>query len=275
MGERSAGDARPADRVRAHYEIERELADRLRAAPRAERLRLYAFVYDELFGRVPDHPQLTRRSDGRAQAERVRGRLAVIRHLAAPGFTFLEIGAGDCSLSLAVAEYAKRVVAIDVTDELRPAVAATPNFAFALSDGLRLDVPPGSIDLAYSDQLLEHLHPDDAGEHAREVHRVLRPGGRYVCFTPSPLTGPHDISKYFSATATGLHLKEYTTADLRRLFAGAGFSQVRNIVHARGRLFLVPSGPFAWAERAARRLPGELPRRPAVAERLGAVVATK
>src|SRR3712207_6241441 len=46
-------------RVRHHYEVERELADRLRRAGPGERLRLYSEVYDELFRRVPDHPQLT------------------------------------------------------------------------------------------------------------------------------------------------------------------------------------------------------------------------
>ena len=50
----------PAD-IEHHYRVELELAGRLRAAPRAERLSLYGPLYDELFRRVPNHPQLTRK----------------------------------------------------------------------------------------------------------------------------------------------------------------------------------------------------------------------
>jgi len=46
---------RSPERVRAHYEIERQLADRLRAAPKEARRQLYSEVYDELFERVADH----------------------------------------------------------------------------------------------------------------------------------------------------------------------------------------------------------------------------
>ena len=38
--------------LRRHFEIERELADRLRKAPKERRKRLYAEVYAELFRRV-------------------------------------------------------------------------------------------------------------------------------------------------------------------------------------------------------------------------------
>ena len=47
--------------IEYHYRVELELAGRLRNAPRAERLGLYGPLYDELFRRVPNHPQLTRK----------------------------------------------------------------------------------------------------------------------------------------------------------------------------------------------------------------------
>jgi SAM-dependent methyltransferase len=40
---------------------------------------------------------------------------------------------------------------------------------------------------------MEHLHVEDAEAQLQEIHRVLRPGGHYVCTTPSVITGPHDI----------------------------------------------------------------------------------
>jgi len=52
-------DTRPPERLIAHYELERRLADRLRAASRDERSQVYAEVYSELFNSLPDHPQKT------------------------------------------------------------------------------------------------------------------------------------------------------------------------------------------------------------------------
>lgn len=45
--------SRSSAEVEHHYRVELELAQRLRMAPRDERLRLYGAVYDELFQRVP------------------------------------------------------------------------------------------------------------------------------------------------------------------------------------------------------------------------------
>jgi len=87
-------------------------------------------------------------------------------------------------------------------------------------------VPPGSVTVAYSNQLMEHLHPDDAREQLRNIFEALAPGGRYVCLTPNRLNGPHDVSRHFDETATGFHLKEYTIGELRTLFKQAGFSTV-------------------------------------------------
>jgi hypothetical protein len=56
--QRRCNDTRSPERLIAHYELERRLADRLRAASRDERSRLHhAEVYSELFNSLPDHPQ--------------------------------------------------------------------------------------------------------------------------------------------------------------------------------------------------------------------------
>src|SRR5262245_64607084 len=54
-------ESRPLDRLRAHYVVETQLARRLMNASKTERLSAYKLVYDELFAKVPDHPQHTRR----------------------------------------------------------------------------------------------------------------------------------------------------------------------------------------------------------------------
>ena len=63
----------------------------------------------------------------------------------------------------------------------------TTNFELIISDGISIPVPAGSIDFAYSNQLMEHLHPDDAESQLENVFTALRPGGAYLCITPNRL----------------------------------------------------------------------------------------
>ncbi|MGZ4168714.1 MAG: class I SAM-dependent methyltransferase [Solirubrobacteraceae bacterium] len=250
------GDARSRERLRAHWEIERELADRLRAASRDERTTLYGTVYDELFRRVPDHPQVVRKASPQDRQASVQGTRDLLVRFLAPGETFLEIGAGDCAVSLSMTDRAGHVYAVEVSREIAHTEAAPPNFELLITDGRAIPVAPESVDLAYSNQLIEHLHPDDAAEQVANVFAALRAGGRYICLTPNRLLGPADISQYFEdEVANGFHLREYSERELRDLFRSAGFGTVRTLVHLRGRRRAAPLAPFAAAEAAFESLP--------------------
>ena len=225
---------RTAEQLRDHYEIEKELADRLRRASKEQRRSLYSEVYDELFRRVANHPQLVRRQDPNWQRDQVAYQMKLLSRFVTPETVFLEVGAGDCALSLHVAQRAGSVYAVDVSHEIADQHAAPDHFRLIISDGTSIPVPPGSVTLAYSNQLMEHLHPDDALEQLRNLHRALAPGGRYLCVTPNRLSGPHDISKYFDRVATGFHLAEYTAGDLSRLFREVGFHKLTGYVNIKG-----------------------------------------
>src|SRR5437870_1414111 len=62
---------RTPQQIREHYDVERELAARLRHASKRERRELYARLYDELFRRVPHHSQLTQKSSPEQAARAV------------------------------------------------------------------------------------------------------------------------------------------------------------------------------------------------------------
>ncbi|MGH2894733.1 MAG: class I SAM-dependent methyltransferase [Solirubrobacteraceae bacterium] len=253
---RQTGDQRTRERLHAHWEIERELADRLRGASRDERTTLYGTVYDELFRRVPDHPQVLRKASAEDRRASVRATRELLVPFLAPGETFLEIGAGDCAVSLGLADLAGRVYAVEVSREIAHTDAAPGNFALLITDGRAIPVPPESVDLAYSNQLIEHLHPDDAAEQVANVFAALRPGGRYICLTPNRLLGPADVSQYFEdEVASGFHLREYSERELRDLFRDAGFGTVKSLVNLRGRRRAAPLAPVAVAEAAFQSLP--------------------
>jgi hypothetical protein len=108
----------PSGEHRRHYELERRLADRLRHAGREERSRLYREVYNELFRELPDHPQLRKKQDPARRAMEVASERQLLARFVGSDSTLLEIGAGDCALSFAMAKVAKTVLAVDVSDEI-------------------------------------------------------------------------------------------------------------------------------------------------------------
>jgi 2-polyprenyl-3-methyl-5-hydroxy-6-metoxy-1,4-benzoquinol methylase len=250
-----ASELRTFDELRRHYEVEKDLARRLRNAERAERHGLYGSVYDELFRRVPSHPQLTRKAAPEAAAAAIAAQVRMLRPFLRRASAFLEIGAGDCALSIAVAADVRQVHAVDVSAAIVEDVQLPANVAVHVTTGTDIPLARETIDVAYSNQLMEHLHPDDADEQLRNIHACLKPSGMYLCVTPNRLTGPHDISAYFADEPMGFHLKEYTVGDLDKTFRAAGFSSVGVLVGARGRFQAITPFPIVLMEALLGRVP--------------------
>lgn len=258
------GDDRSSEALYEHYRIERELADRLRDASRAERQSLYGQVYDELFQRVPAHPMLRAKESGSALLKRqhdVGHQISFLRRFIRRQTVFAEVGAGDCALAFRMADFSRQVYAIDVSEQIVTDVRLPGNFKLILSGGCNIPLPDGSIDVAFSDQLMEHLHPDDAQEQLQNIYRSLAPNGIYVCVTPNRLYGPRDISGYFEDVASGFHLREYSARELRQLMLAVGFRKVRFYAGARGWYVRCPFALIALVEAALERLPIRLRRR--------------
>lgn len=248
-------ETRSAAEIRSHYELEKRLAAELKNASRDERRALYARLYDELYANVPYlKTHAMEANEAYVQTQR-RG----LKRYVTPSTVFLELGPGNLGLSLAMAAEVKQVYAVDVSDEFTRSLGRPlpGNMRLVLSDGTSVPVPPGSVSLAYSTQLMEHLHPEDAMEQLRNIFRALGKGGRYVCITPHRLLGPHDISRYFDEEATGFHLKEYTNRELASLFREAGFRRVQTFVGLKGWLLPCP----LWVSTATERVLTVLPKK--------------
>jgi SAM-dependent methyltransferase len=259
------GESRSLERLRRHYELEKAFAARLRAAPREQRLHMLTAMYEELFRQIPDHPRLTRKHAPQASRRAVMEQMQLMRRFLRPGITYLEIGAGDCAFAFEVAKSVRRVYAVDVDAVLSRNAQRPANFQLFISDGVSVPVPAGSVDLAYSNQLMEHLHPEDAREQLRNIFAAIAPGGAYVCVTPNRLNGPHDISRHFAAQAEGFHLKEYTVTELEELFLAAGFRRVAAYARTRNLCLRVPVGLITALEALLHRLPAR--QRRAIADR--------
>lgn len=80
-----------------------------------------------------------------------------------------------------------------------------------------LDIPSASFDFVISFQVIEHIECDI--DLVREVHRVLRPGGKFILTTPNAR---------MSLTRNPWHVREYTPAQLSSLL-GCAFSKVETL----------------------------------------------
>jgi ubiquinone/menaquinone biosynthesis C-methylase UbiE len=259
--QRHYNDSRPPDRLIAHYVLERELAAQLLETPREERAAKYTEVYDKLFEKLPDHPQHKQGSlCRRRRIDRLRRQ---IQRYVDSHTVFLEIGCGDAALSISMASSVGFVIALDVTDTLIDRSNLPNNLHVLTTTSTEIPLDDDSVDFIISDQLMEHLHPDDATAQLAEIYRVLKPGGIYYCITPNRVIGPHDISNYFDYETHGFHLREYDSHMLRALFQQVGFSQQRFMLPVFGLpmprsslsmietlLLSLPASARAWASRS-------------------------
>jgi len=248
-------EKRTLQQLREHYEFEKQLADKLRNASKEERHFLYTTVYDELFRFFKKNPHLKWEITPEQETKKINAQINFLKRFLTNKSVFLEIGPGDCKLSFEVAKYVKKVYAIDVCTEITKIFSPPKNFEFIISEGSNIPVLENSINIAYSNQLMEHLHPDDALDQLRNIYKALIPGGIYICITPNELVGPSDISKYFDKVATGFHLKEYTIEELHTLFRKVGFSKIHFYICVKGCYLKFPISLIESFEKFLKMLP--------------------
>ena len=101
-----------------------------------------------------------------------------------PPMRIADIGAGEGTLSLLLAQRAEHVIGIDNSEKMVEYAAGVAkrsrvrNVEFRLGDLEELPIPDASVDLALFSQSLHHaIHPQKA---VHEAARILKPGGRIV-----------------------------------------------------------------------------------------------
>ncbi|MDF1853721.1 MAG: class I SAM-dependent methyltransferase [Verrucomicrobiales bacterium] len=220
-------DPRTPERIRHHFEVERELAGRMRNSSREERTELFKTLYTELFERVPDHPRLTRRDTEESSRKNIESQMRLLRPFLSEETVFLEMASGDCRLSFAACEICEKVIGVDISDQRNPEDPEPENFELIVYDGDHLEIPDDSVDVAFSYQFLEHLHPDDVVPHFETILRILKPGGIYLFDSPHRFSGPHDVSRFFGDELQCFHFQEWSYREMLRLVKKCGFSEAK------------------------------------------------
>ncbi len=116
-------------------------------------------------------------SEAERRAASATIKFALLRRFIDPNTVFLEIGAGDCAFTIAVAARgARKCYALDVSREILSGVQHPQAWKPCCPMAATVPVPANSVTLAYSFQVMEHIHPDDALEQLRNLFAAIAPG---------------------------------------------------------------------------------------------------
>ena len=145
-----------------------------------------------------------------------------------PPMNIADLGAGDGTFALLLAQGAKKVIAVDTSARmievgrdlaLRNGIS---NVEFRPGDMEEVPIADAEVDLVFFSQSLHHaLHPDRA---LKEAFRILAPGGRIVVL---------DLLKHRFEEARELYADEwlgFSEADVETMLEKAGFIAVETSV---------------------------------------------
>lgn len=209
-----------------HWNLERELTKRILESAQDERWFVTEKCYTQLYESIPWVQEVEP-----APAGSLEQRYALWSKLLCPApKRIYEIGSGQGELIRYLASIGHFCKGTEITCERGEKWTPThQHLQWGNTDGVHLSdfETEETYDCVISDQVVEHIHPDDIQTHFHHAYRILKQGGCYIFATPHRYFGPADISRIFdSEIAQGMHLREYTFCELYKIMRKAGFFRV-------------------------------------------------
>ena len=143
----------------------------------------------------------------------------------------LEVGCGDATFTTELAKYSSSVTAIDISaGQIADNAARFPAITFRQHDvAERFPFADGTFEVVWCSEVLEHLFAPAFA--LREMHRILRPGGRLLVTVPyhgrfkNILISLFNWDEHFVPSSP--HIRFYTNRSLSRIATAAGFKAIR------------------------------------------------
>jgi len=180
----------------------------------------FSRAYDQFHDYLLRHGIRGRRPTGHIYQQRIGPIDKTFLRLVGSRSRILEVGMGDGNLCLAYSRCGHTVVGLDIS-RIAVLLARQKSYGnpdaglYLQGDGRSLSFRSASFDFVVSKDFIEHLREEDVRCHFREVRRVLRPGGRYLLWTPPAGIGHSSL---------GLHLKDWTLEETIQLLEEEHFS---------------------------------------------------
>ncbi len=210
------------DMILSHWELEKQLRITLLESTPERRWEAFDDAYSKLYHELAWLNEHTSSGDD-------HGAQASLWHdvIGDAPQKIYEVGSGKGELITYLAKQGFDCTATEITRERGEKWSAdVQNLRWDNSDGIHLSefTSPNTYDVVLSNQVIEHMHPEDVATHFDHVNKLLKKGGRYIFSTPHLVDGPSDVSRVFGCgELKGMHLKEYNYAEL------ASFSTQANL----------------------------------------------
>lgn len=185
------------------------------------------------------------------------GRLYELTRTYVPqGASVLDWGTGSGHFAYFLVRSGYETTGYSLFDDEVPVALRDTGYRFVVGDvsnPVTLPFEPESFDAVASVGVLEHVRETGGDELAslREIRRVLRPGGKFICYHLPNRYSWIDLAA--RAIRAGHHTYRYTRSDVAFLVAGADFNLLE-----RGRYAFLPRLPLhvlpdrlRWSERFA------------------------
>jgi len=143
----------------------------------------------------------------------------------------IEVGCGDGSFTTDLAKLSSNVTAIDISaGQIAENIQRFPTIKFLQHDvAERFPFADGAFEAVWCSEVLEHLF--DPLYALREMHRILRPGGRLLVTVPyhgrfkNVLIALFKWDEHFAPANP--HIRFYTNRTLTKVATEAGFQAIR------------------------------------------------
>lgn len=245
-----------------------------------------AALYDEAYFRTAcEGYDEFNTSEGEQLSRRLASAFALAEVL--PGMMVLDVGCGRGEILRHAAQLGANAFGIDYApvavkmsqDVINPLTGVAPGrTAVSLADAKTLPFPTGSFDRVLMFDVVEHLHPWELDAALHEIHRVLKPDGRFIVHTAPniwydryayPVVRqvrramgktdgyPKNPREFLVSVNEHVHVNEQSMWSLRRVLNANGFvGKVwlesppqhggENVVIDNLRNFLFRVPPFRW-----------------------------
>ncbi len=163
----------------------------------------------------------------------------------------LDVGCGTGNLHPLLARATRSITGVDVSSEcIALARERSPQVDYRLYDGGKLPFADASFDVAFTICVMHHVPPKDWPSFARELRRVVKPGGIALVFEHNPY---NPLTRYVvSSCEFDTDAVLLTGGTAKKILTEAGFSDV--VVH---HILSIPAASRAVlrVDRWFRRLP--------------------